>query len=136
MQKAECGFETSSELALYGPTISVEIGIDPKDPSGKRFHALVDTGAAESCIDRQVASDLKLPVVDRVEVSGVSGRHRTTMHIAYIHVPALDCTILGRFAAVDLIGGGQIHHALLGRTFLENFTMTYSGLTGSVELTT
>jgi hypothetical protein len=54
--------------------------------------------------------------------------------LAQIHVPALGFTVYGAFSAVNLAGGGQVHQALMGRTFLENFTMAYSGSTGSVEI--
>ena len=56
------------------------------------------------------------------------------MHLAQIHVPTLDVTLYGTFAGVDLIAGGMIHQALIGRTFLRHFTMTYNGFTGSVVL--
>jgi len=35
---------------------------------------------------------------------------------------------------VDLIAGGQAHYALIGRTFLQSFTMVYEGRTGTVTL--
>jgi len=56
------------------------------------------------------------------------------MHLGHVHVPALNFTIYGEFAGVDLVAGGQAHHALIGRTFLQNFTMTYEGRTGTVIL--
>lgn len=56
------------------------------------------------------------------------------MHLAQIHVASLAFTIYGAFAAVDLAAGGQLHKALIGRTFLQNFTLLYEGLTGTVKL--
>jgi len=56
------------------------------------------------------------------------------MYVAQIHIPSLNYTIYGQFAGVDLAVGGQIHKALIGRTFLGNFTMMYEGSTGSVTL--
>ena len=56
------------------------------------------------------------------------------MHLAQIHVPSLNFTIYGAFAGVHLKTGGQIHQALIGRTFLQNFTMVYEGLTGTVTI--
>lgn len=132
MTETECGFQTQSDLVVFGPTISVKIGFN--ENSGGPFHALIDTGAFESCIDKRVALDLRLPVVDQVEISGASGKHKTTLHLGYIEIPALGSTISGRFAAVDLIDGGQSHHALLGRTFLQHHTMIYKGSTGEVQL--
>lgn len=40
----------------------------------------------------------------------------------------------GAFAGVDLKAGGQIHSALIGRTFLRHFKMIYDGRTGTVSL--
>lgn len=142
---AECGFgghDGQQALIGIGPTLHVEIGFDPAFAPGKppalpdtTFPALVDTGATVSSIDNDLALWLRLPVVDRGEVSGVQGRFETNVYLAQIHVPDLDFTVYGRFAGVLLRQGGQPHFALLGRTFLRNFAMSYEGRTGSVILT-
>jgi predicted aspartyl protease len=98
------------------------------------LRALVDTGASESCIDGTLAAALKLPVVDRRMTAGAHGAKEVNMHLAQIHIPSLKFTIYGAFAGVDLHAGGQIHSALIGRTFLQHFKMIYDGTTGSVEL--
>lgn len=98
------------------------------------INALVDTGAGESCIDNQLAALLRLPIVDRRPISGVHGSSFTDMYLAQIHIPTLHFIIYGMFAGVDLIAGGQVHSALIGRTLLRSFTMTYEGRTGSVLL--
>lgn len=54
------------------------------------------------------------------------------MHLAQIYIPAIGGSILGKFAGVHLIAGQQPHYALIGRTFLRHFTMTYEGATGRV----
>ena len=77
---------------------------------------------------------LELPVIDRMEVSGVGGVHKLNVHLAQIHVPSLKFTIPGKFAGVQLMAGGQGHHALIGRTFLQNFYMVYDGPEGSVKI--
>lgn len=56
------------------------------------------------------------------------------MHLARIFVPALRFTIYGMFAGVHLTAGGQQRFALIGRTFLRNFIMSYDGTTGAVSL--
>jgi predicted aspartyl protease len=98
------------------------------------IQALVDTGATESCIDNLVGHDLGLPVVDRRPIAGVHGRKPVNIYLAQVHVPSLSFTIYGSFAGVDLAAGGQIHRALIGRTFLRRFTMVYEGETGTVTL--
>jgi hypothetical protein len=151
MPSTECGFADGPGGVLgcdllinKGPTLDVNFGFDPAyNPTAVNppptlpisgLPALVDSGATDSCIDKLLAAQLKLPVVDRQRIAGVHGAREVNMHLAQIHVPALDVTLCGKFAGVDLIAGGMIHHALIGRTFLRHFTMTYSGTTGRVVL--
>ena len=151
MASTECGFEDvpggasgGDLLAAYGPTLFVDIGFDsayqksqkmPPIPGMKSVRALVDTGAGESCIDSALAAQLNLPVVDKRLISGAGGSHEVNMHLAQVAVPSLGVTIYGAFAGVHLAAGGQTHLALIGRTFLKNFTMVYEGKTGTVVLT-
>jgi len=146
-----CGFDDApgvlgrDQLVSFGPTLLVRIGFDPTyDPKNVKnvpalprqmLPALVDTGAQTSCIDSQLALTLNLPIVDRQKVSGVHGAHEVNVHLAQIHVPSLAYTIYGTFAAVHLVSGGQHHQALIGRTALQNFLMTYDGRTGTVMIT-
>jgi hypothetical protein len=88
--------------------------------------ALVDTGATESC--------LNLPIVDRRRVSGTHGAGEVNVNLAQVLIPHLVLTIYGPFCGADLVAGGQAHHALIGQTFLQHFTMTYEGRTGTVTL--
>lgn len=96
---------------------------------------MVDTGAQLSFIDDDLATSLNLPIVDKQIVSGSSGRHEVSVYLGHIYVPSLDVTVNGRFGGVNLAAGGQRHRALIGRAFLMHFTMSYNGLTGTVELT-
>jgi predicted aspartyl protease len=145
-----CGFDDSPNgkgsefLVSLGPTVLVDIGFDstfrhpqipPPTPGMRGLQALIDTGASECCIDSLLASQLGLPIVDRRPISGVHGSKDANMHLAQIYVPSIPFVMYGRFAAVDLIAGGQVHHALLGRTFLNAFHLFYDGLSGTVSLT-
>jgi predicted aspartyl protease len=131
-------------LQQNGPTIFVDIGFDatfqPTLPVKRPvagitgISALVDTGAGESCIDSMLATQLNLPIVDRRHVSGCHGSQEVNMHLAQVYFPALNFTIWGAFAGVHLAAGGQIHRALIGRTFLRHYTMVYEGRTGNVTL--
>ena len=150
MPSVRCGFDDvpggasgSDLLSLYGPTLLVDIGFDPNFRAGvlvppvagiQGIHALVDTGASESCIDSLLATQLNLPIVDRRMISGVHGGQAVNMHLAQVHVPALTFTLYGAFAGVHLQAGGQMHKALIGRTFLRNCKMVYEGITGSVTI--
>ena len=149
MPEVDCGFQTppgsgvdgKDLLVYFGPTLMVDIGFDPTYTPGKTpiptmrgLQALVDTGALESCIDSLLASQLNLPIIDRAVVAGVHGSHEANVYMAQIHIPSLSYTIYGNFVGVDLQAGGQVHYALIGRTFLQNFTMTYEGRTGAVKI--
>src|SRR5258708_26185488 len=150
MAKTKCGFDNIPSGALgvdllvfHGPTLLVDIGFDPafnvaerKIPVAgvKAIHALVDTGATESCIDSLLAAHLNLPIVDRRKISGAGGSHEVNIHLAQVFVPSLNFTLYGAFAGVHLAAGGQAHRALIGRTFLRHYTMIYEGRTGTVTL--
>jgi predicted aspartyl protease len=148
MANTKCGFDdilggaTGGDLLIfYGPTLVVNIGFDPAYKAGGvpvpgiiGISALVDTGATESCIDSALASQLNLPIVDRRMISGVHGRQEVNIHLAQVHIPSLAHTIYGAFAGVHLVAGGQPHKALIGRTFLQGYTMVYEGRTGTVTL--
>ena len=153
MPSIDCGFQNVDNvqgralLTTHGPTVHVNIGFDeafrpeaviqtPPQPGVTDIRALVDTGATTSCIDSVLATDLGLPIVDRQQFGGVGGEHEFNMHLAQIHVPVLDITIYGEFAGVHLAAGGQLHRALLGRTFLRRFVMVYEGHTGTVTIST
>ncbi len=144
MPVTDCGFNDHPDVLMhYGPTLYVKIGFDPNFRSGRRgqpnlpidlLPALVDTGASESCIDSALAAKLNLPIVNRRDIAGSQGISTVNMHLAQIYVPSLRWTISGQFAGVHLTAGGQIHSALIGRNFLQNFTMIYEGRTGGVTL--
>ena len=152
MAQAKCGFDDveggasgADLLVAYGPTLIVDIGFDPHYSSEQPVHiplagirgieALVDTGASESCIDNLLGAQLNLPIVDRRPISGIHGSQLANVYLAQVHIPSLAFTIFGAFAGVDLAAGGQLHRALIGRTFLQRFTMVYEGATGTVTLT-
>ena len=130
-------------LVEQGPTLLVQVGFDAAFQPGwsvgptlpeDRLQALVDTGATESCIDSHLINLLQLPIVDRREIAGVHGSLAVNVCLAQIYIPDLRFTVYGRFAAVHLAASGQQHYALLGRTFLQNFTTTYEGQTGFVTI--
>lgn len=151
MPTTKCGFSDipggakgTDNLVQWGPTLLVNIGFDPKYIFGQSApppvpgitnpNALVDTGATECCIDRLLAAQLNLPIVDRRTIAGAHGAKEVDVHLAQVFVPSLNVTIYGAFASVDLRAGGQLHSALMGRTFLKHFKMIYDGSTGNVEL--
>jgi predicted aspartyl protease len=151
MSTTRCGFDDGplglgrDFLVANGPSLGVNVGFDPtydaKDltkapvPGITGTLALVDTGAAECCIDSQLAARLSLPVVDKRKIAGAGGVSEVDVHLAQIHVSSLGFTMYGLFASVHLSAGGQLHSVLIGRSFLRDFVMTYDGPSGTVVLT-
>lgn len=148
MPTAQAGFkrgtasETAADLLVrVGPTIRVDVGLRsasrswPPDLPRKRIHALIDTGAGADGIDNTLARALNLPVVDRVEMSGIGGKHQTDVYMVRVYVPELDRLLFQRFTGVMLEEGDQTHRIILGRGFLRPYRLSYDGVTATVELT-
>lgn len=141
-------------LAQKGPTIPVEIGFNVgltnPDPAivqaaivavhaaapPQLLDALIDTGAGQSCIDEDVATQLQLPLVDQVEQSGVHGSAKLNRYLGYIRIPSLNFLEYGLFTGARLQAGGQPHKAIIGRTVLLRMILVYDGRDGSVRLAT
>lgn len=150
MPAADCGFPDlpgdirSKLLVEVGPTIPVEIGYDPgydefvdAKPalSPDLYPALVDTGASGNSVDDELAISLRLPIIYyEWEVSGSAGIHTVNVYLAQSYVPELTRTISGQFVGVHLAAGGQLHRAIIGRSFLSDFALFYDGRTGAVTL--
>ena len=123
-------------LTRYGTT--VEVTVSPLVHDGKRplkevTHALIDTGAEESCIDERLARRLRMPVVDRQNLLGRESREHN-VYAANIVVHDLELAVQGRFVGIDFILEDIPQGVILGRTFLEGVVMIYNGLKGEATL--
>jgi len=140
-------------LILQGPTTMVEIGFDPglfhadpvkvqaamaavhaPSPVRQLVGALIDTGARESCIDEELAKQLQLPLIDRVDGSGIGGTEKFDVYLGHIRIAALNFLEYGRFLGVKLQAGNQPHRALLGRTLFRSMILVYDGRDGTARL--
>ena len=128
-------------LLQIGPSLFVNIGFDPTYKPGKtpiagvsNVEALIDAGAKISCIDEPLAIQLGLPAVNKRRLGGIGGIHIATMYMAQVQLSGLPFTIWGNFAGVQLAATGSNYKALIGRAFLQYFTMLYEGQTGTVIL--
>ena len=134
------GAETGEEkfaLTRYGTTIEVMVAALVED-GGSRMeettHALVDTGAEESCIDVRLARRLRMPVLDTVSVFWAGESREHDVYGASLFVPKLNLGVQGLFVGIDFIPGDIPQEVILGRTFLEGTIMIYDGLTGRVTI--
>lgn len=94
--------------------------------------ALIDTGAANTCIDDVVAQQLGLPVVDVTTM--VSASHTTQQNIYPIHLGVLGYLQFDvpRAMGANLAASGIV--ALIGRDILSMCTLHYNGAVGSFTL--
>ena len=134
MPETNCGFPTPEELQLVGPTLGVRIGFSIISPNARLWPALIDTGARDNCIDVELATALKLPVIGTQNVAGVGGVTTVNAYLGLVEIPELESVIWGRFYGAYLGSGGQYHRMLLGRSFLVGVTMRYDGNSGSVHV--
>jgi hypothetical protein len=139
-------------LVMKGPTTAVEIGFNPDlfhsdpavvqqaivtanaQPSAQLVEALIDTGASDSCIDEDLAQQLRLPLIDHQDGSGIGGQERFNVYLGHVRIAALGTIQYGRFMGVKLRAGNQPHQALLGRTLFQGMILVYDGRDGSVRL--
>src|SRR6202012_4856847 len=99
-------------------------------PNAHGLDAMIDTGASDNYLDRDMADRLALPLIDQGEAATPLGTELVNVHLVQIHVIALDKVIFGKFAAVNLRANGIEFDVLLGRTFLQDYVFTYDGTTG------
>ena len=133
---------SSIALIQRGPAVQVSITVDPLIaapivqrggtlPPPVTGLALIDTGASNTCIDEEAATDLQLPAIDVVNVSSAS--HSSTQQNVYpIQIEVVGIPI--KVSAARAIGAplkvqGLI--ALIGRDILQHSVFVYNGMTGS-----
>lgn len=132
--------EPSDQLASFGPTIPILVGVPqgqpadghPKAQPVTQVQALIDTGASVSCIDNDFAESLGLPAVDVQNLNGVAGSAPHTVYLGHLFVPQLNIAMsAGRLFGVGL----KTHQVIVGRDFLHDAIMIYDGMSGEVTIT-
>jgi len=102
-------------------------------PAVKSGLALIDTGASVSCIDEQVAAELKLPVVDVGQMTSAShAAHPCNLYPIQILLPAGIGFAAPRAMGANLAVQGII--AIIGRDILQVCTLFYNGYAGQITL--
>ncbi len=150
MTTTDCGFSDGpfhsgvDLLILRGPTLLVNIGLDPEynyaetgvalNSDATQVKALVDTGATFSCIDEDLAQSLDLPLVDRQTMISLSGQCEVNLYLAHVTIPAMSFFQRGIFYGCSVNEAAWHHRAVLGRTFLRDMVLIYDGPTGSVRI--
>jgi predicted aspartyl protease len=117
-------------LRLAGPHIPVIVRA-PRPVEGYaegdfvQLDALIDTGASDICIDIKTARRLGLHAVDTTFIGGIGGSVESVVFADVLEVPNLQFRrVVRMFSPKDVVLSSKM---LLGRSFLENFIMTYDG---------
>jgi hypothetical protein len=78
-----------------------------------------------SCIDEALAQQLQLPLIDQRPAGGVHSPGLLNVYLGFLSAPLLGLVQVGEFIAARMTG--QVHRALIGRTFLRDVLLVYDG---------
>lgn len=125
---------------LVQTTISVSQAIaDALQDAGKKVPdpqsglALIDTGAATTCIDLGAARRMSLPQIDTVQMASAShSNHPSPVYSVSLGIQNQITVNAGRVIGAELDPQGLI--ALIGRDVLAYCTFFYNGHSGAVTL--
>jgi predicted aspartyl protease len=137
---------TPRRLALEGPVIDILISAPlPEMEAGRaigldfkqlQIKALIDTGAALTVINPQVASTCKLPQTDWSRIATVGGGggvypgYAAAISFPGTHLPNLKVV---RVVASHIMGQ-PFFSCLIGRDILRNWLLVYDGPNGELEI--
>ena len=119
----DTGRPDSGLLLTYGPTLRVTVSqfhqvTETGNTASQVVAALVDTGASESCIDNKLAEELGLPVIDKMDMSGVSGMKKHNVYLASVHIPELEFAQYGALpVSIYVMAGSHTKRYSVGRSF-------------------
>lgn len=123
------GPNRSTELAVLGPVIDIEICGANTVGAGIMARGLIDTGASGICLDEKIATRLGLIKIDEKELRVVGGgAFMSAVYMGLIRVPLLEFSEIMPVCAVPM--RNDSHEVLLGRSFLKNFIVTFNGPEG------
>ncbi|MBL8669036.1 MAG: hypothetical protein JNK11_00155 [Alphaproteobacteria bacterium] len=127
------GVTPQQVLARSGPRLQLEIRALRRDWAGSpvTVWALIDTGAAESCIDEALAGTLGLKLIDWSGMTGIGGPAEHPVYMAELRAPALAWSLKDRLYGVRIDGEPPV---ILGRDFLASCVLIYDGPGGSITI--
>jgi predicted aspartyl protease len=100
-------------------------------PLNAQYRALLDTGAEMNLIDQHEATTaLHLMHIDDATIQTANGPQAAPVFMGQLTIPGLTYSKLHRIVGANL--GDRL--VVLGRDTLQDFTLSYSGRTGSVTL--
>lgn len=127
--------ERRRETAIFGHLLKVVVDrVSPTTlaqiaPSQVATVGLIDTGASDVCIDYRLAIQLGLKVVDQTNVGVVGGTTLATVYLGRLIVPEVEFDQVMPLYALKV--RHPTHEVLLGRSFLQNYIVTFDGPAGT-----
>ena len=128
------------ETAIFGHILQVVIDrVVPKaanEPAEEPVitNGLIDTGASDVCIDYRLAMQLGLKAVNQSTVNVVGGSTLATIYMGRLKVPEIG------FDRIMPLYALKVRHptpeVLLGRSFLQNYIVTFDGPAGMFHFVT
>ena len=118
-------FPYDATLVPPAPVVPVRIAV-PVGEEAVALSALVDTGADCTLVPEHIARRLRLPLVDRARIAGVTGEERS----ASVYAARIEVTGFSILTKVAALGG----EAILGRDLLNRWVATLDGPAGAVAL--
>ncbi len=122
-------------MAIFGHILPVHIaGFGPSPPTASlpalvETQGLIDTGASDVCIDYRIALQLGLREIDQATVGVVGGSTMAKIYLGRLIVPDVGFDRVCPLYALKV--RHATHEVLLGRSFLENYVVTFDGPAGT-----
>lgn len=127
-------------MAIFGHILPVHIaafGASSKTssmPALVETNGLIDTGASDVCIDYRIALELGLREIDQATVGVVGGSTLAKIYLGRLTVPDVGFDRVCPLYALRV--RHPTHDVLLGRSFLENYIVTFDGPAGTFTFAT
>lgn len=103
-------------------------------PTVAETNGLIDTGASDVCIDYRVALELGLREINQATVGVVGGSTLAKIYMGRLIVPDVGFDRVCPLYALKV--RQPTHDVLLGRSFLENYIVTFDGPAGTFTFAT
>lgn len=117
---------------VVAPPGTIKSGTDISSPLARTYKALIDTGAAITCISRRVAQETGLRVVGKRHMISASRKELANLYRADVYIPIGDHGrephgLICEWAEVMEVMGDTNYQALLGRDVLDSVFLTVDG---------
>ncbi|MYC29770.1 MAG: hypothetical protein F4X65_06750 [Chloroflexi bacterium] len=124
----EYSISPADYIRVIGPVIRINV-------QGRDGTALLDTGAAWSSIDLDLAESLLLPRGQSHETVSATGRGTFPTFGTNMYIPVLDFTVNGPIRSLPLRGIGHELDAVVGRDVICRYEFTMNAASGVIRFT-